>query len=382
LVQVIWFRSPIHLPALLWQFSSKMRCTSFLTSLLFIALACGGHAAEEHSVIVTAGGEVEPASPIMRKHAEDGAEHHHKNHRQHHTDEAETKAHHTDETKAMFSAMDLNEDGLVSAEEVTTSAHKTGSVTPQKDMLKMLRDLDTNGDGGISYAEFLTAAKDVQKKRVDGHHLAAAVNEHRGASELERADQVPPPVSCGGHTAPNCASCTTTAEDGGRTFNHLSDWCNGDCVYGTVAGIAHKCHEKGTVTIDGTLHGSAAAGQSTSPVPDLLNPALTDEDKRIIEESAREAVRQEQLEKDGIDQEDMKSSIEKTSLSNFWFIVIISFSVILGLCAITSLVAILVFLFMPKPEMPMTKEELLAEEVDSGADEGEGEGEEAGEQES
>merc|ERR1711865_498279 len=97
------------------------------------------------------------------------------------------------ETKAMFGSMDLNQDGLMTADEVKASALQVGSQAP-KDMPNMLRDLDTDGDGGISYAEFLAAAKDARQKHAHAHRYPVAhpipVPEHAavtlGASVLER----------------------------------------------------------------------------------------------------------------------------------------------------------------------------------------------------
>lgn len=343
-----------------------MRCAA----VLLFGLACGG-AAEQDAVTVTADGDVHdvhrPGS-IVRK--QEGMEHHHYEHPQHHTG----KRHHY--TKAMFKSLDGNEDGLVTATEIEASARKINSPTP-KGLKGMLADIDTNGDGAISYAEFQTAAKDASRHNSEHQHEHVHhrmnINQHEPASDLQRADQDPIPtaesthVTCGGHKAPTCKLCPTTDDKGESVFDHGHEWCHGDCVY-----HQGECHDEGTITVDGTVH--VSQGHSTTPIPDLLNEAITPEDKEIIQKAAADAVVEEQKEKD-LKEEEEKDAVEdeKFQWRKFWLVVIICISVVLGICAIVSIVAVVVLCFMNKPELPPSKEELLDEDVPGEADEVTGE---------
>lgn len=371
-----------------------MRCTPFLSCLLF-ARACFG---EDTAVTLTADGDIEQAVPLMRKHAihkEDGA----------YSEEEERGSndpgdyhenHHTAETQAMFGSMDLNQDGLMTADEVKASALQVGSSAP-KDMLKMLRDLDTDGDGAISYAEFLAAAKDARQNRVHAHRYPVAhpmhVPQHAAvtsvASVLERTNQVQRTsdltkrkrrahrVSCGGHTAVNCEACPTTDAEGETVSSHGTYWCNGDCVYDIAD---RQCHTIGTFTTHNTTtvetdeDGITAVKyvrpprlDSASTKPDLLNPEITPVDREITRMAAEEAVQEGKLERELAEEEEREGVRgEQFSWRRFWFIVIIVASTVLGLCALFSIVAVVVFLFMSKPHgLRSPKEALLADEADS-----------------
>lgn len=334
-----------------------MRCAA----VLLIGLACGGAAeqdlGQQDAVTVAADGAVHRPGSIVRK--QDGVEHHH--YEKHYKDGVEQHPHHTEKkhhyTKAMFDSMDGNQDGLVTAAEVEASARKINSPTP-KGMKGMLADIDKNGDGAISYAEFQTAAKDASRHNSEHHqhnlhHMS--INEHQPASDLQKRDQDPLQVTCGGHKAATCKACTTTDETGQFVFDHGHEWCHGDCVY-----HQGECHDVGTVTVDGTVH--VSAGHAAAPVPDLLNEALTPEDKDVIKVAAEDAVVEEQKEKDIKEEEEEEGvEAEKFEWKKFWLVVIICFSVVLGICALVSCVAVIVLCFMPKPELPLSKEELLAE---------------------
>lgn len=263
------------------------------------------------------------------------------------------------EHRQMFDAIDVNKDGIVSASDIRASAAKVGSHLPQ-DTLSMLEDLDSNGDGGISFAEFAAAAKHVTKKR------HADVSQHR----YEAVETTPSPapadstyISCGGHQAVTCEACPTTDADGQTVFDHGAEWCNGDCAY-----EGNVCKPSGSVTVDGVQTFGAEAKEGT---PDILKKGITPEDKKIIDEAAQDAVKEEKEEKDAKEEEQEEGVAKAKGFDwgKFWMIIIVSFSCILGTCAIVSIVALITFCFMPKPEPPMTKEELLAEETEGEAGE-------------
>lgn len=154
-----------------------------------------------------------------------------------------------------------------------------------------------------------------------------------------------PWVTCGGHKAPSCQACTTTDSNGQTVFDHGIEWCHGDCQYAQGA-----CHPKGTITVQGTVQGTARAYHSTTSLPDLLNPNITAYDAATINNAADSAIREENLEaaeKQRKEEEALEA--EKFSWSKFWLVVIISFSVILGICAVVSLIALCVFCLMGTP---------------------------------
>lgn len=326
-----------------------------LTSLLLIGVSCS---LEQDSIHIGAGGDLHQQSPLVRRDEPQAEEEERENARRHHH---KHQHHHGNQAKALFQAMDLNEDGVVSVAEVKISAQRTGASTPT-DLLKTLSAIDTNADGGISYAEFEKAANAAT-------HLVG-IREHREASELEKTHEDPDGetaavrVTCGGHTAGSCGECPTTDENGHTVMDHGEEWCNGDCEY-----KSNVCVAIGTVTVDGTVQ--AAEAPSTPKVPDLLDPDISKKDEEIIDDAAQAAVKEETLEKATKEEEEKEATEGDFDWGKFWLIVIITFAVILGLCALVSVVALFVFCFMPKPDLPPTKEELLADAADEGEDAGE-----------
>merc|ERR1711959_787608 len=92
------------------------------------------------------------------------------------------------------------------------------------------------------------------------------------------------------------------------------------------------CYVKGARNISGThtlnhLH-------TTTTLPDLLNPEMTEEDTRTIEAATEAAVREEQVE--AKENEAKKEESKKSNLSTFWLIVIITCSSIIGICCLAS----------------------------------------------
>jgi len=293
--------------------------------------------------------------------------------------------------KRMFKEMDMDKDGVVSMAEVEEKVHRSGVRQPQN-FHDMLLKLDLDNSGVLDFKEFKKALFNFyhvrttrshqgghsrhHRKRSNAHPVLAQLHSAgpseesvpRKASKAEHLDRHKQgmqyqenkekdyaefidtsgkvhvttktkthtggnKVSCGGHVAISCAACTTTAFDGSTTTDHGAEWCNGDCVYSSGA-----CHDSGTVVADTNV---VSQGYATTEMPDLLNPNLTSADNRTINAAAEAAIREENMEaaeNERKQEEDMQG--KKFSMKKFWLIMVITMSVILGLCAICSLVAV------------------------------------------
>merc|ERR1712002_328981 len=58
------------------------------------------------------------------------------------------------EIRNIFSIIDVNQDGFLSAKEIRKMMKKLGEKVRKKDIRKMMKEADKNGDGKISYDEF------------------------------------------------------------------------------------------------------------------------------------------------------------------------------------------------------------------------------------
>jgi hypothetical protein len=244
--------------------------------------------------------------------------------------------------EAMFKRLDADGDGFITNSEIRELVDKRQYHSEA--LTKLVSEATKTS--GTSLAEFTVA---VHKANELGalHHTRhdASVHQHSKG----HAKNVPSTwiTSCGGHKAETCEKCPTTNSEGNTVASQGGDWdhsmCNGDCEYNPGDG---KCHKKGTMTITGTVAGTATQW-STSPVPDLLNPNMTQKDDEVVDEAAGAAIKEENIEAaEKQRQEEEDSENKKFSWSKFWLIVIITFSVILGICAIVSVVALVVFCFM------------------------------------
>jgi hypothetical protein len=200
---------------------------------------------------------------------------------------------------------------------------------------------------------------------LQGHHHEHR-HRHHAAHEKQASYLATSPdggddswVTCGGHKAPTCAACVSTDSEGRTVFDHGSEWCHGDCVY-----HPNKCHKSGTVVVDGTSKG-VARGYDTTPLPDLLNPVLSADDQRTIDNAAEAAVREENIEaaQTARDEEEAIES-KKFSWSKFWLITCVTISVILGICACVSVCVLVVYFFMPTPGPPKGQEDDDSEDED------------------
>jgi len=324
----------------------------------------------QQQVTMTAHGAFQKPSSMMRRQTEGMEKQHHSGHGAPHM-------------KAMFKALDLNGDGMVTGAEVKASMKKTNFKIPQE----FVDNVDKNPDGGITYKMFSKAAhfaaehrhapqqkqeKKAQKHQTHHHHHAkhrANVHAHRHEAskqhELLEVNEDPAPdtrVTCGGHKAATCAACVTTNAQGETVFDHGSEWCNGDCVY-----HEGQCHKAGTVTVDANAAAPTSQGHATTAQPDILNQNITAEDEKIIKNAAEDAIKEEETEA----AEKAEDKDKGMDMGKFWLVIIILFSVILGICCIVSLVTGFVFVFMgtPAPE----KEGLVDEGEEGEGEEGEGE---------
>lgn len=333
------------------------------------------------------------------------------------------------DSKAMFRAMDLDSNGLITLAEIQKNMRDTHSPIP-KDLESLVGDIDANGDGSIDYSEFVASARgrgvesdketsegaekaslDKKDSQVHRHHarrhhrhgekpshskLAAAPDSRQHMREgraqvkqeelledasatgrhaeeptdddtAEGGTPAPTGVTCGGHRAANCAACPTTNSAGHTVFDHGSEWCHGDCQYHEGA-----CKAGGEVAAEPAVANDAG---SAEPVPDLMNPAMTPADKEVANEAAADAIKEQTIEK----KEKEKAKNEEKDgfdMGKFWLVVIIIFSVILGICAIVSLIALAVFCLMANPDekdVPLVGGDEAEDEGEGDEDDGEGE---------
>jgi len=303
-----------------------------LATLRLLVLVAQPGPAEASDVMLTSGGTVQKPS-LMRRHTEDELQHHHK----------------SGSAQAMFIALDLNGDGLVSGHEIKVSMKQAKFAIPQT-LHNIMGDVDDTADGGISFAQFHGAAKIAEEKHA--LHLQETHRHHPDVVEQKAkiATQTPVTtesawVTCGGSKAPTCDACPKTDADGQTVFDHGSEWCNADCSFS-----GGKCLPKGSVTGSGTSQGSSKAdseGHSSTAVSDLLVKEITPMDAEVINNAAGDAIKEEIVEASEKEQKQQEAEeAKKFSWGKFWLVVIITFSVILGICAIVSIVSLVVFCLM------------------------------------
>jgi len=318
-----------------------MRCIApFL-----VVLVAGDFLADEHQVMLNAGGS------MVRRHEEGGENRH---------------GHHKGSVQAMFSALDLNGDGKVTGAELKAKMKKGDFHA--KTLNELMSKVQDSDEGYTTYAEFLEGVHTASDTAL-GHALLHTSKEHSSpVSEHsdnllqlgERADW----VTCGGHKAPSCAECPTTDSTGQTVFDHGVEWCHGDCVYADS-----KCHRVGTITVSNNAsQGSAIPYSSTTEVPDILNPNITTDDNKVINEAASASIREENMEAvEKMRAEEEAREAKKFTWGKFWLIVTVTFSVILGVCAIVSVVAFFVFYCMATPGPPGKDEDDVGEATEKEA---------------
>jgi len=168
-------------------------------------------------------------------------------------------------------------------------------------------------------------------------------------------------ISCGGHVASSCEECVKTKPDGSLTTDHGEEWCHGDCVYS--AGVCHVASASSQAAFSKMLkaeEGGNPPVHLTTQVPDLQNPNMTEWDNNTINAAAEAALKEETI----LDAEkDSETKGRRFPWKKFWLVIVVIFSVILGICCICSIVAVVTF-------NQVTAEEKKVEEV---ADEAEAE---------
>jgi len=185
-----------------------------------------------------------------------------------------------------------------------------------------------------------------------------------------------PTVSCGGHSAKKCAECSTVNPvTGEESLDRGPDWCHGDCIYfdgechRLTANNLHMTRDRGYANVSTTLH-----------VPDMMNPNITDEDRKIMDIAADASVTE--AEREAKQRLSNLMHEEKQKKGKLLVTIIVSCSSVLFCCAIGSLIALYKYIHvgqpkkMEEPEMT-THAGLQGSSEDDGEDDGEDGGEEA-----
>lgn len=71
------------------------------------------------------------------------------------------------EYKSAFSAIDKNESGTINAQELGMALQAMGRTVSEAELKKLISQFDSDGDGEISFEEFLAAVKKVRAGRED-----------------------------------------------------------------------------------------------------------------------------------------------------------------------------------------------------------------------
>jgi len=275
--------------------------------------------------------------------------------------------------RAIFNSFDGDNDGIATFLEIEHSFNTAKQAIPE-DLHDILGKMDTNKDKALSFAEVSEAADHAGKNllgrlhtALDGegreataaekdlinhaskkhsktsHQQTVGVKQHEQVQEAAPGDGSDDSwVTCGGHRAPSCDACPSTDSSGRTVFDHGSEWCHGDCIYHD-----QKCRKSGTVDVAG-IEAGKVLGYATTPVPNLLNPKITKEDERTIDNAAEAAIREENMEgaQQQVAQEEALNN-KKFSWNKFWLTACITVSVILGVCACVSACALCVYVFAP-----------------------------------
>merc|ERR1719326_390888 len=119
--------------------------------------------------------------------------------------------------------------------------------------------------------------RDAQK---DGRNLLE-VHPHNEQEPTEAPEE--PRISCGGHTATRCRLCTVIDPDSGlETPDRGPDWCHGDCTY-----YDGECHTLTSYNLHVARDNSTEGASTSMPVPDILNPNITDFDRELMDAAAK-----------------------------------------------------------------------------------------------
>lgn len=329
--------------------------------------------AEREEVTLTASGDIERPSSMVRRQKE---HHHHHHHREHQN------------AQALFEALDIDGDGKVTSAELKDKMENSDFKVP-KVLQELISHAQHNVDGGIGYMEFSRVAHQAAKHKKHHRHKVHHQHQHMTSEDLvqkdEQLDENQPDsratwVTCGGHKAPSCSLCTTTDDKGQVVNDRGSEWCNGDCM------MSHgKCEARPENSPAPAAKATTPTPQPAQPAPakekkpDILDPTITGFDKAVIDDAAEDAIKEENAEAAQKQEEAIKEAANGDGFdwNKFWLIVIVVFSVLLGICAIVSVVGVCVLCYYGTPTKDIGEGTALAEEVDAG--EGEDAAEDAGE---
>jgi len=150
-------------------------------------------------------------------------------------------------------------------------------------------------------------------------------------------------VSCGGHRATRCRLCTVIDPATGLEVGDKGpDWCHGDCKY-----YDGECHKLTTYNLQvnrtkrENWDGHKEGATTTVGIPDLLNPDITDADRKLMDEAADRSIQEAEYEAQmRLAKEKKLEEEKKDKLQKVLYGAIMSASAILACCAIGSLVAL------------------------------------------
>jgi len=157
---------------------------------------------------------------------------------------------------------------------------------------------DNNPDATVYHSEHgHQIAEGVTKAEDTTVHHDAPNNAHELRTEhLNNGENL---KNCGGHTATRCRLCTVICpagldwcNEGAEIPDQGPSWCHRDCKYydGECHTLtAHNVHVERTAYEDHQQHGIV---ESTTLIPDLLNPEITAEDETLMHEAAKRGIQE------------------------------------------------------------------------------------------
>lgn len=196
----------------------------------------------------------------------------------------------------------------------------------------LIREVTMTSGGAIlpSKAELMRAESPLpQSKDVRAHGEELLERQ----TDTEITTTVAPPISCGGHTAPRCRLCTVIDPHTGlETMDRGPDWCHGDCTY-----YDQECHTLTSYNLKVKRDSSEEGATTTQHVPDLLNPEITDADRKLMDDAADRSIQEADYEaKMRLALQKKEEEAAKDKMNKFLYAVIMSAATMLFCCAIVS----------------------------------------------
>lgn len=153
-------------------------------------------------------------------------------------------------------------------------------------------------------------------------------------------------VSCGGHTTTRCRLCTIVdPETGFEIPDKGPDWCHGDCKY--IDGECERSHG-GNANIEHQADPNSDPASTTQHIPDLLNPNITDEDRKLMAQAADRAIQEANYEaKKRQMLEALNQDRKKDWKDNVIYVAIMTASCLLACCACGAVAAAVKYILAP-----------------------------------